>query len=241
MTETYQVKVKPEKAAAVEAIRAELEASAAAVVTEYRGLTVEELKVLRSRLAEQDTTYRVTKKTLARRAANELGLDLESVLEGPIAIAYVKGDSVAAAKVIATFAKEHPALVIKASVLDGKVLSDQQTKDLATVDPLDVSLAKIMGLLTAPLQATMMLLEAPAARIIFVLEELGKREGGAEVSSEAPAPDGPEAVTESPDVPDVQAQPEPEAEAVPPAEPQAEQAEEVVDATDETESKEEGE
>jgi large subunit ribosomal protein L10 len=226
MTDTYEVKVRPEKAEAVEAIRSELEGANAAVITEYRGLTVEELKVLRSQLAEQDSTYRVTKKTLARRAADALGLDLESVLEGPIAVAYVRGDPVAAAKIIATFAKTHPALVIKAGVLDGKVLSDQQTKDLATVDSLDVSRAKIMGLLTAPLQATMMLLEAPAARIIFVLEELGKREGG---SAEASAPDA------APEAPDVQATPEPEAEASPPAEPKAEQAEEPAEATAETE------
>ncbi len=210
MTETYQVRVRPEKVAAVEEIRAQLEASNSVVITEYRGLTVEELKVLRSRLLEQDATYKVTKKTLARRAAGELGLDLESVLEGPIAVAYVKGDPVAAAKIIATFAKEHPALVVKAGVLEGRVLSDQETKDLATVDPLDVSRAKIMGLLTAPLQALMMLLEAPAGRILFVLEELGKRESAPEASS------APEA-----------APPEPQAETAPPEEPQAEQAEEA--------------
>jgi large subunit ribosomal protein L10 len=222
MSESYQVKVRPEKAAAVEAIRAELEASSAAVVTEYRGLSVEELKVLRSRLGAQDTTYRVTKNTLARRAAGALGLgDLEEFFEGPVAVAYVKGDPVSAAKIIATFAKEHPALVIKAGVLDGRILSGDETKNLATVDPLDVSRAKIMGLLTAPLQQLMMLLEAPAGRIIYVLEELGKREG-------APA-------EASADAPDVQATPEPEAEASPPAEPQAEQAEKPAEAAAGTE------
>lgn len=187
MSESYQVKVRPEKVEAVEAIRAEFEGAAAAVITEYRGLTVEELKTLRAQLHDLDTTYRVTKKTLARRATSELGLDLESVLEGPIAVAYVKGDPVSAAKVIANFAKEHPNLVIKAGVLDGKILSDTETKDLATVDPLDVSRAKIAGLLTAPLQQLMMLLEAPAGRILFVLDQLGKREDGSP-QPEASAP-----------------------------------------------------
>lgn len=229
MSEGYQVKVRPEKAAAVEEIRAELDASSAAVITEYRGLTVEELKVLRSRLSEQDTAYRVTKNTLARRAADALGLgELEEFLEGPVAVAYVKGDPVAAAKIIATFAREHPALVIKAGVLDGRILSEAEAKALATVDTLDMSRAKIAGLLTAPLQQLMMLLKAPAGRILFVLEELGKREG-------APATEMPEATTEAPAT-------TADAEAAPPAEPEAEQAKEegaaeptVQDATEEGE------
>ena len=111
MSEGYQVKVRPEKAEEVGRIRAELDEASAAVVTEYRGLTVEALKVLRSRLLEHDTTYRVTKNTLARRAAAELGLEaLEEMLVGPVAVAYVKGDPIAASKIIATFAREHPEL-----------------------------------------------------------------------------------------------------------------------------------
>ena len=240
MSEGYQVKVRPEKAEAVEKIRAELEASSAAVVTEYRGLTVEELKVLRSKLGEQDTTYRVTKNTLARRAADALGLgDLEEFFEGPVAVAYVKGDPVSAAKIIATFAKEHPALVIKAGVLDGRILSGAETKNLATVDSLDVSRAKIMGLLTAPLQQLMMLLEAPAGRIIYVLEELGKREGAAQTpdgGAEPPVQSEEAPAEPSADAPDVQTPPEAQPEAAPPSggEADAGETEEPAEATAET-------
>ena len=214
MSEGYAVKVRPEKQAAVADIKTELGEAQAAVVTEYRGLTVEDLKTLRTRLLEVDATYRVSKNTLARLAANELGLDLDEILVGPTAIAYVKGDPVAAAKVIATFAKEKVALVIKGGVLEGRVLTGDETKNLATVDSLDVSRAKIAGMLVAPLQRIVMLLEAPAGRILFVLEELAKRGPAAE-----------EPTPEASSAPDVQAQPEPEAEAAPPAEPQAEQAE----------------
>jgi large subunit ribosomal protein L10 len=216
MSEGYAVKVRPEKVEAVEKIRAELEASQAAVVTEYRGLTVQQLAELRTKLLATESTYTVSKNTLVRRAANALGLgELEELLVGPTAVVYVKGDPIAAAKVISAFAKEHPALVVKGGVLDGRILSEGETKDLANVDALDVSRAKIAGMLVAPLQQLVMLLEAPTARILFVLDELAKRGGAdttaapeAEASAEADATAAPEAETS----------PEAEAEAVAPAE-----------------------
>jgi large subunit ribosomal protein L10 len=193
MSEGYAVKVRPEKAEAVEKIRAELEASQAAVITEYRGLTVQQLAELRTKLLATESSYTVSKNTLVRRAVNELGLgELEELLVGPTAVVYVKGDPIAAAKVISSFAKEFPALVIKGGVLDGRVLSEDEAKGLATVDSLDVSRAKIAGMLVAPLQQLVMLLEAPTARILFVLEEIAKRGGvdttaPAEVETDAPA------------------------------------------------------
>jgi large subunit ribosomal protein L10 len=200
MPEGYAVKVKPEKVAAVEEIKAELEASQAAVITEYRGLTVQQLAELRTKLLETESSYKVSKNTLVRRAVSALGLgELEELLVGPTAVVYVKGDPIAAAKVISTFAKQHPALVVKGGVLDGRVLSEDQTKGLATVDSLDVSRAKIAGMLVAPLQQIVMLLEAPTARILFVLDELAKR-GTPESQAEA-TEDG-EAATDT--VPDVE-------------------------------------
>ena len=183
MPEGYVVKVRPEKAEAVEQIKAELEASQAAVITEYRGLTVQQLAELRTKLLATEASCKVSKNTLVRRAASALGLgELEELLVGPTAVVYVKGDPIAAAKVISTFAKEHPALVVKGGVLEGRVLSEDETKGLANVDALDVSRAKIAGMLVAPLQQLVMLLEAPTARILFVLDELAKR-GPAEASA----------------------------------------------------------
>lgn len=232
MPEGYTTKVKPEKVEVVEKIRAELDGSSAAVITEYRGLTVEDLKTLRSRLLEADTSYRVSKNTLARLAVNALGYtELEDLFEGPVAIAYVKGDPIAAAKVIATFAKEHPALVIKGGVLEGKILSGDETKGLATVDALDVSRAKIAGMLTAPLQQLMMLLEAPTARILFVLDELAKGS-----SAEA----APEATSEAAEGQEAEASAEAQPDAEAPVEAEAAPEEPVAEATTET-TTEEGE
>ena len=164
---------------------------------------------------------------------NELGLgELEELLVGPTAVVYVKGDPIAAAKVISTFAKELPALVIKGGVLDGRVLSEDEAKGLATVDSLDVSRAKIAGMLVAPLQQLVMLLEAPTARILFVLDEIAKRGGvdtSAPAEAEAEAPAEAEASAErrsdgrgdaAPEA-EATAAPETEAEAAPAAEASA--------------------
>lgn len=226
MSEGYQVKVRPEKAEAVEKIRAELDAAAAAMITEYRGLTVGELAELRSKLTETDTVYRVVKKTLARRAALALGFDeLEDLFTGPVAIAYVQGDPVSAAKVMSTFAKDHPDLLIKGGVLEGRVIGEQEAKDLASVDPLDVSRAKIAGLLTAALRQIAMLAEAPARQVLYVLEQLASREG-----AEAPA----EPAAEAPAEPEAEA---PSAAEAPADEPAAEPAEGEA-TTDESEESE---
>lgn len=196
MTQDYAVKVRPEKAEAVAQMKAELDESPAVVLTEYRGLSVQALAELRSQLRAAETAYRVVKNTLARRAADELGFgQLAEALTGPTAIAYVKGDPVAAAKVLAGFARTFPELVIKGGVLEGRVMSADEMKYLATVDSLDVSRAKIAGLLTAALRQIAMTLEAPARQILFALEELGRR--GAESEPEAPAETEAEAPAET--------------------------------------------
>jgi large subunit ribosomal protein L10 len=219
MSESYQAKVRPEKVAVVEKIKEELDSSPAVVLTEYRGLTVNELKDLRAQLLRTETAYKVIKNTLARRAAAEAGLgELEHIFTGPTAVAWVKGDPVAAAKIIATFAKDHPALVVKGGVLDGRVMSADEAQGLATVDSLDVSRAKIVGLLTAALRQIVFTLESPIQRMMYVLQEFAKREGATAEAEAAPAVE-PEAVAE----PEAAA----ETETVAEPEPAAEQNEEA--------------
>jgi len=210
MPEGYAVKVRPEKAGVVERIKAEVGETQAVVLTEYRGLTVTALKDLRTKLLATDTSYRVEKNTLARRAVTELGLsELEELLVGPVALAYIKGDPIAAAKVLATFAREHPELLIKGAVLEGRVLTEDEAKGLATVDSLDVSRAKIAGLLTAALRQIAMISQAPAQRILYVLDQVGKRAPQAEARPE----EAPSDEVESAEVGQEQTTPEPKAEA----------------------------
>ena len=122
---------RPDKAAAVEELAGKFRESNAAMLTEYRGLTVAQLKELRRTLGE-NATYAVVKNTLTQLAAKEVGIEgLDADLKGPSAIAFVTGDPVATAKGLRDFAKANPALVIKSGVLDGRALSAAEVTKLA--------------------------------------------------------------------------------------------------------------
>jgi len=143
---------RPEKTAAVDEIRTKLTESDAAVLTEYRGLTVTELAELRGALRPAGTEYKVFKNTLARRAVEAAGLnDLLPMLSGPTAIAFVRGDAVVAAKALRDFGKANPALVIKGGLLGPRVLSSGEVESLAEIEPRDVLLARLAGGFQAPL------------------------------------------------------------------------------------------
>jgi large subunit ribosomal protein L10 len=138
-----------EKYKAVEEIVDQFNESSAAVVTEYRGLTVKQISQLRRNLG-QGTTYAVLKNTLTKRAAEQAGVAIDdSLLIGPTAIAFVKGDPVEAAKGLRDFAKTNPLLVIKGGVLDGKALSASEVNQIADLESREVLLAKVAGVLKA--------------------------------------------------------------------------------------------
>ena len=121
---------RPEKVAVVEEVRAKLEDSSAAVLTEYRGLSVAATAELRRALTNAGGEYKVYKNTLVRIAARDLGLELDDLLTGPTAIAFVTGDAVSVAKALQDFAKTNPALVVKGGLLGDQILSE---KDILAV------------------------------------------------------------------------------------------------------------
>jgi large subunit ribosomal protein L10 len=138
-----------DKATAVAELRSEFEGSAAAVLTEYRGLTVAQLKQLRVSLGE-NAKFAVAKNTLTKIAADEAGLPgIDELLTGPTAIAFVSGDVVEAAKGLRDFAKANPLLVIKGGVLDGKRLDAAEITKLADLESREVLLAKLAGAIKA--------------------------------------------------------------------------------------------
>ncbi|GGT32664.1 50S ribosomal protein L10 [Nonomuraea spiralis] len=138
-----------DKATAVAELKSEFEGSSAAVLTEYRGLTVAQLKQLRVALGE-NAKFAVAKNTLTKIAANEAGLSFpDDLLTGPTAIAFVNGDVVEAAKGLRDFAKANPLLVIKGGVLDGKTLDATEITKLADLESREVLLAKLAGALKA--------------------------------------------------------------------------------------------
>jgi large subunit ribosomal protein L10 len=164
--------------AEVEAIKGRLQEVSAALLTEYRGLKVKELGELRASLRGSQTEYKVLKNTLTAIAAREVGFgELEGYLQGPTAVAFVHGDPVQAAKDLADFARTHPALVLKAGVMDGRVLDADAVRQLATMESRDVLLARMAGMLQGSLQQTVNLLAAPLRQVATMTAALrGKRQ-----------------------------------------------------------------
>lgn len=165
---------RPDKAAAVAELKEQFASSDAAVLTEYRGLTVKSLKDFRRALGE-NATYAVAKNTLTKIAAAEAGVDgLDSQLTGPTAIAFIRGDVAAVAKEIRNFAKDNPLLVIKGGVMDGRVLDADAVKKLADLESREVLLAKLAGAMQGNLSQAVRLFAAPlsqAARALGALEQ----------------------------------------------------------------------
>ena len=149
--------------------------SAGAVLTEYRGLTVAQVRELRQALG-QDATFAVVKNTLTKIAAKDAGVsaDFSELLVGPSAIAFVEGDVVQAAKGLREFSRANPLLVIKGGVLDGKTLTPAEISKLADLEPRDVLLAKLAGAMKATMAgaaATFAALPVQMARLLAALEE----------------------------------------------------------------------
>ena len=158
-----------DKAAAVAEIADEFRNSSAAVLTEYRGLTVAQLQELRRSLGA-NAHYAVVKNTLTKLAAKDAGYEqLTELLVGPSAIAFVKGDPVLAAKGLRDFAKAHPMLVIKGGLLDGRPLTPDEFKKLADLESREVLLAKLAGAMLASL------FQAPLSQMARLAEALRQK------------------------------------------------------------------
>ena len=183
---------RPEKVATVEEIKGKLEGARAAVLTEYRGLTVSELADLRAALRAAEAEYKVYKNTLARRAAEEAGLgDLVSLLQGPTAITFVKGDAVAVAKALRDYSRANAHLVVKGGILGTRVIQPNDVVALADIEPREVLLAKIAGGFQAPLVKAAGLFQAFTRNMAYGVKALiDKRaaEGEAPPPAESEAP-----------------------------------------------------
>jgi large subunit ribosomal protein L10 len=177
------------KEATVAELTERFQTSSGAVLTEYRGLTVAQVKELRQALGE-DATFSVVKNTLTKLAAKDAGVseDFSALLVGPSAIAFVGGDVVQAAKGLRDFSKANPLLVIKGGVLEGKALTPAEITKLADLEPRDVLLAKLAGAMKASMAgaaATFSALPVQMARLLAALE--AKKADAAPAQDAAPA------------------------------------------------------
>ncbi len=174
-----------DKVAIVAEVKERIEQSSAVMVTEYRGLTVKDLAELRRALRPVGGAYKVYKNSLVRRAADDAGVELGEHLVGPTALTFTEqtpegepGDVVTVAKVLRDFAKTNPALLIKGGYFDGQPIDADGVKALADVEPREVLLAKLAGLMAAPMQQLAGLLQALPRDFAYGLKALID-EGGA--------------------------------------------------------------
>ena len=153
--------------------------SSAVLLTEYRGLTVAQLKELRTNI-RANASYAVVKNTLAKRAFNAEGIkDLDAELVGPTALAFVHGDTVAVAKALRDFAKANKDLVLKGGFFDGAVLTADEVKKLADLEPREVLLAKLAGAFKASLFGAAYMFNAPLAQAVRTVDALRQKQENA--------------------------------------------------------------
>ncbi len=175
------------KDAAIAEITSRFQDSSAAVLTEYRGLTVAQLSQLRRSLGA-GSSYAVVKNTLTKRAADSVGFsELAPLLTGPTAIAFIAGDPVEAAKAIRDFAKANPALVVKGGVVEGRPVDAAEVTRLADVESREVLLAKLAGAMKGNLTKAAGLFQAPLSQVARLAEALKEKK---------PAGDAPEAAAD---------------------------------------------
>ncbi len=160
------------KEATVAELKDKFQSSNAVLLTEYRGLTVAQLKELRGSLRE-NASYAVVKNTLTKIAANEAGIStFDDDLAGPSAMAFVHGDTVAVAKALRDFAKANPLLVVKGGYFDGAALSAEEVGKLADLESREVLLAKLAGAMKASLFGAAYMFTAPLAQAARTVDAL---------------------------------------------------------------------
>ena len=170
---------RPEKVAVVTEVTEKLSAADAALLTEYRGMSVKAMSDLRRALKPVGGEYKVYKNSLVRFAARNAGVDgAEALLAGPTAIAFVSGDVAGAAKALRDAARTNQYLVIKGGVLAGRLISADDVQALADLPPRDVVLSQIAGLLEAPLSQMASLLEAVPRTFAYGIQALIDKQGG---------------------------------------------------------------
>ena len=184
---------RPDKAAAVAELTEDFRTANATVLTEYRGLSVTSMKELRRALGS-NTKYSVVKNTLTKIAAKDAGVDIDpSLLAGPSAVAFIKGDPIDAAKSLKNFSKENPFLVIKGGIFEGKSVTVAEIMKLADLESREVLLSKLAGAMKGSLAKAIRTIDAlrlkrEASEGVQAVAEVKVAEVPAPVDSEASAP-----------------------------------------------------
>ena len=163
-----------EKIESVQELRQRLDGVRTLLLTEYRGLTVQQLSELRKQLRSVSAEYTMIKNRLARLALSPELAEVKGLLKGPTGMVTTKDDPVAVTKTVHTFARTNQALVIKAGYIEGRVLEPDGLKALADLPSREALRAQLVGAISGPLTQLVTLLQAPQRELVYVLNERGK-------------------------------------------------------------------
>jgi large subunit ribosomal protein L10 len=169
-----------QKAAVIDEIAAEIEASQAVYAVDYRGMTVPQAADIRTKLYENDTSFRVVKNSLTERAADKAGAtELKHLLQGPTALVFVRGDAAAAAKVINDFARATELAPFKGGLLDGEALDAEQIQSIARLPTRQALYGQLVGLVASPITGLARGLNALLSGVAIALGQVqAKAEAG---------------------------------------------------------------
>ena len=185
----YTIEPAEAKVELVSELRALVGQTKAAILTDYRGLSVAEMTELRKKLRDVDAEYRVVKNTLFKLAAGDAMpiAEMGEFLTGPTAIGFAKADPVAVAKILLDYARDHKAMSVKAGVMDGRILSAAQVESLSKVPPRDVLLSQMIGSLQSPISGFVGTLSGIISNFVFTLQAIADKQGAGEPAAEAAA------------------------------------------------------
>jgi large subunit ribosomal protein L10 len=214
-----------QKAAVVDEIAGEIQGAGAVFAVDYRGLSVGQAAELRAKLGDADTKFRIVKNSLSERAADKAGAEsLKALLEGPTALALVRGDAALAAKALNDTARALNILEFKGGLMDGAALSADDVRAIARLPAREVLHAQLVGTIASPISGLVRGLNALIAGVAIQLQAMADQGlvSGEAPAAEAPPPPAAEAPPAEPETQaeETAAEPEPEA-----AEPEPEAAE----------------
>lgn len=170
-------KTRPRKVGQVESIREKLDDTAAAILTDFRGLNVREISQLRSKLRDAGAEYKVVKNTLLERAADSLGIvGLEPYLQGPTAVAFSKRDAVAPARILAEYIRQMKKLEVKAGLVEGRVLTADQVRALADLPSRNQLLSMAFANMKSPLVGVASVLVALQRNLVYALDQIRQKQ-----------------------------------------------------------------
>jgi len=165
-----------EKKQLVEELKEKIGAAQSIVIVDYKGLTVFEDTELRKTLREANVEYRVLKNRLMQKALNELGYtEFDEALNGPTAVAFAMTDPAAPAKILLESADKTKKVSIKCGMVDGAYITPDGVKELATLPPKEVLIAKLLGTMSAPISGLARVLNETIAGLARVLNQIAEK------------------------------------------------------------------